>query len=181
MKLELGGGVKPRGEGFVNLDKLDVADIQHDITDYPWPIEDDLVTEVYSSHCIEHIPDPMKMLREIARVGVLGCRVEIRCPHPISDLAMVWDHRHTFSPIAAWNADQYFPHEHWFGPKRLKLQHIEYRPSILLGEARRELPFLRGLSDEVVMKWIPRTCHECCFHYVVVGNEHYAFPETPTT
>ena len=173
MKLELGGGVKPRGEGFANLDKLSVADIQHDITHHPWPIEDGIVTEIYSSHCIEHVPDPMRMLQEIARVGVLGCPVEIRCPHPISDLAMVWDHRHTFSPIAAINAEHHFPQDHWVHEKRLQLQRIEYHPSILLEEAKRDLPFLRGLSNEAIMKWIPRTCHECRFFYVVVGNEHY--------
>ena len=96
--------------------------------------------------------------------------MEIRVPHPTSDLAMVWDHRHVFSPIAAINADEHYPHEHWTGPKRLKLERIEYHSSILLEEAKRELPFLEGLSDEVIMKWIPRTCHECRFSYSVVAT-----------
>lgn len=172
MKLELGGGTKPRGNGFVNMDKLAVADIVHELSAIPWPIGDDEVEEVYSSHCLEHVPDPMQVLFEIARVGKIGCPVEIRVPHPISDLAMVWDHRQVFSPIAAINADVHFPKEYWKETKRLKLLNIKYEPSFLLTEARRELPFLRRLSDEVVMKWIPRTCHECVFFYTVTVNEH---------
>ena len=77
MKLELGGGVKPRGQGFINMDWNPVADICHDLMVKPWPLADDTVHEVYSSHCIEHLEDPMSILQEIARVGVVGCPVQI--------------------------------------------------------------------------------------------------------
>lgn len=169
IKLELGGGGKnkARGDGWVNMDKLPCADLQHDLTIYPWPLEDDSCEAVYSSHCLEHLPDPMRVLHEICRVCVVGAPVEIRVPAPGSDLAMVWDHRHVFSPIAAINADVHFAHEHWTGPKRLKLERIAYEPSILLEEFRRDLAGWKNLSDEVVMKYWPRTCHECRFFYVV--------------
>lgn len=170
IKLELGGGTKPRGEGFRNVDLDPAADVVHDLRT-PLPFPDDSVSEVYSSHCLEHIPDPMVLLREIARVGRVGCAVEIRCPFPISDLAMVWDHAHVFGPMAAINVEKFFPAQHWTGPKRLKLLRMEYHPSELLQEAKRELWFLKALSDEVIMKWIPRTCHETRFFYLVVKNE----------
>lgn len=167
MKLELGGGTKPRGDGWLNVDLVDSADIRHDLTVRPWPVADDSVDAVYSSHCLEHLTEPMAILHEVCRVCRIGALVEIRTPHPTSDLAMVWDHKHVFSPIAAINADQYFAAEHWTGRKRLRLERIEYHSSILLEEAKRELPFLRGLSDDVIMRWIPRTCHECRFFYTV--------------
>lgn len=170
MKLELGGGTKPRGDGWINIDLVESADIKHDLNSVPWPIQNDSVLKVYSSHCLEHLNDPMKILHELCRICVINADIEIRVPHPVSDLAMVWDHKHTFSPIAAINADQHFPEEYWKDKKRLKIDRIEYHPSILLEEAKKDLPFLTGLSDEVIMKWIPRTCHECRFFYTVKMN-----------
>ena len=176
MKLEIGGGIpiKARGEGWVNIDLVDNADIRHDLNVFPWPIQDGSIEEVYSSHCLEHLRNPVTVLQEIARICTVGAAVEIRVPHPISDLAVLFHHCHVFGPIAALNMEHHFPREYWLGPKRLQLKGIGYGPSILLGEARRELPFLANLSDEVVMKWIPRTCHECRFYYTVIVNEFYA-------
>lgn len=171
MKIELGGGVRPRGDGWVNVDLVASADIRHDLDVTPWPLGDASVSEVYSSHCLEHLRDPFAVLGEICRVCVLGAAVEIRVPHPISDLAMTSGHTHVFSPIQALNMDHYFPQDFWRGAKRMKLERIEYHSSVLLDEAKRELPFLRGLSDDVIMRWIPRTCHECRFFYVVAAND----------
>lgn len=174
MNLELGGGnLRARGNGWINVDLCDVADVRHDLNVRPWPFADDSVDALYSSHCLEHLSAIMDVLYEIARICKVGAAIELRVPHPSSDLAMVWDHRHVYGPIAAINNETYFPHEVWPNSKRLKLISIEYGPSILLEEAKRELPFLAGLSDEVIMKYVPRTCHECIFHYMAVINEFY--------
>jgi len=173
IKLELGGGTKQRGGDWVNMDLVDGADIRHNLDVLPWPLESGSVAEVYSSHCLEHLEGPHGALNELCRVCVAGAPVEIRVPHPNSHLAMIHGHKHVFSPLAAINMEKHFPREHWTLPQRLRLDAIRYQPSFLLEEARRELPFLYGLPDETVMKWIQGTCHECCFQYTVVPNEYY--------
>jgi len=167
MKIELGGGVKPRGEGFVNYDVLPCADVVCDLSE-GIPLDDDSVDEVYSSHCLEHIPDPMAVLREICRVCKVGGTTEIRVPHANSQLAMVWDHKHVFSEVAVMNFDEHFPHEFWTGPKRLKLVRTEYGcQEPLFSEACKLFP---RLSHEQVLRFIPGTCHECHFHFVTQAN-----------
>lgn len=172
MRIEIGGGVRSRGNGWVNVDQLPCADIQCDLSKYPWPIDDDIADEVYSSHCIEHVPYVSSFLNEIARIGKVGANVEIRCPHPLADLAMVDGHAHVFAPLCAVNMETYFPRDHWKGPKRLKLIREWAQSSIYLEQAKRELPFLQGLDDQTIMRWIPRTAHETVFIYQVVVNEY---------
>lgn len=173
MKLELGGGVRARGDGWVNMDCLPVADICHDLDTTPWPIQDNSVDEVYSSHCLEHLKGPFAAFAELCRICKIGAKILICVPHPNADLAMTWSHLHCFSPLQALNMEKYFPEDFWKLPKRMKLERVEYRPTVYMDEAKKDLPFIRNLSDEVIMKWIPRTCHECCFHYVIIENEHF--------
>src|SRR5882724_9186504 len=55
MKLEFGGGKKPRGDGWVNVDQCQEADVIHNLNLRPWPFADDSAGEIYSSHCLEHL------------------------------------------------------------------------------------------------------------------------------
>lgn len=175
LKVELGGGTTSRGDGWVNVDCLPCADIKCELDQFPWPFADNSVTAVYSSHCLEHLPDPKAAMDEICRIGIVGCPVEIRVPGPGSDMAMVYSHRHVFSPVQAINMDRHFTAEFWTGPKRLKLLNFEYRESFLLEEFRKEMPpVFTDLSDHQIMKWFPRTCHEVQFFYEVVINEYRA-------
>lgn len=178
MKLELGGsganGAYVRGDGWLNMDVASSADIRHDANLAPWPLADDSVEAVYSSHCLEHLDGPFLAFAEICRVCRIGSPVEIRVPHPASHLAMVHGHKHVYGPLAAINIETYFPADFWRKRKRLRLERIEYAPSLLLEEAKRELPFLFGLSDETIQRWIPGTCHECRFFYAVTANEFYS-------
>ena len=173
MRLEIGGGNNfARGDGWVNLDQIEGADIRHDLNVKPWPLADDSVDEIYSSHCIEHVQCPIGFLQECARIGKVGCPIEIRCPSPYSDLAMVAGHVSVFSPQAARNMDIHFPKLFWTAAKRPKLVSFHMNSNERLREAKRELPFLHGLSDDVIMKYIPGCAHETVFHYVVQVNEY---------
>lgn len=174
MKIELGGGTRGRSDGWINVDQLPTADVVHNLDAMPWPFEDVSVDEIYTSHCIEHVTCPIAFLKECARIGKVGCTVEIRCPAPYSDLAMVAGHRHVFSPQAARNMDHHFPADFWFDARRPKLIGWHYQASERLHEARKELPFLAGLSDDLVMKYIPGTAHETVFKYVIQENEFVA-------
>lgn len=174
VKIELGGGDKfARGDGWINVDQCDTADIIQDFNETRWDLEDDYADEIYTSHCIEHVHDPVHFLRECARIGKVGCPVEIRCPSPYSDLAMVAGHISVFSLQAARNMEVHFPAIHWHGyTKRLRFVSHRLQSSERLEEAKKELPFLRGLSDDLIMKYIPGTAHESVFNYVVQANEY---------
>ena len=173
MKLEIGGGTTfARGDNWLNMDRVPTADIVCDLDNTPWPLADDSVDQIYTSHCIEHVKCPISFLKECTRIGKIGCNVEIRCPSPYSDLAMVAGHVSVFSPQAARNMDHHFPHLFWFDQKRPKLLHWRFLPNERLDEAKQELPFLRGLSDDVIMKYIPGCAHETVFQYVIQANEH---------
>lgn len=170
-KLEIGGGVFPRGDGWINLDKIESADVIHDLNVIPWPFDDDSIGAIYTSHCIEHVHDPVPFLNECARIGRIGTRIEIRCPAPTAQLAMVADHKHVFSLQCARNMDLHFPELFWKGTKRLRLRDHWYQSSEMLSWARADLPFLRNLSDQVIMRWIPGTAHESVFIYEVTAND----------
>lgn len=173
MKLEIGGGNDfARGGDWVNMDQLERADIRHDLNVIPWPLADDSVDEIYTSHCIEHVTCPIGFLHECTRIGKIGCPVEIRCPSPYSDLAMVAGHVSVFSPQAARNMDVHFPKLFWKAYKRPRLIGWHFQASERLHEAKQELPFLKGLSDDLIMKYIPGCGHETVFKYVVQVNEH---------
>lgn len=173
MKLEIGGGRYQKGSGFVNMDRIPEADIVHDLEVMPWPIEDDTVDEVYSSHCIEHVTNPITFLDECARICRVGAQMEIRCPAPFAELMFVADHKHCFSPQNARNIDVHFPKDFWRNRKRPRLVRHFFQSSEKLERAKKELPFLRGLSDQVIMEWIPGTAHEVCFFYEIQLNEFF--------
>lgn len=170
VKLEIGGGIFPLGDGWVNLDKIASADVVHNLEECPWPFADDSVDQIYTSHCIEHVSDPVPFLQECARIGKIGTRVEIRCPAPTAHLAMVADHKHVFSLQCARNMDIHFPHLFWTGAKRLTLRGFRLQSSEMLAWAKRDLPFLRNISDDKIMMWIPGTAHESVFDYEVTAN-----------
>lgn len=55
VKVDLACG-QNKQEGFTGIDIADTddADIVHDLSDYPWPFEDDSVDETFCSHYVEH-------------------------------------------------------------------------------------------------------------------------------
>lgn len=170
MKLELGGGTRNRGDGWHNADLDPAADTVCDL-DVEWPFPDDSVSEVYSSHCIEHVKDPTFFIREVCRVAKLGAPVEIRCPDPMSEMAMCGGHRSVVSPTQMERHTNEFP-ELWFsGPKRLTWLRTDRGPDPYYWPKARASPALARWSDEEIMLWVPRTVHENCFHFVVSRNE----------
>ena len=86
---------------------------------------------------------------------------------------MVAGHKHAWSLQAARNLEYHFPESFWKDRKRLKLVGHRFQGSEMLEWAKKDLPFLRGLSDDVIMNWIPRTVHDQVFEYQVVMNEFF--------
>lgn len=81
-KLNLGCGADYR-EGFVNVDNNPnyKADVVHDLNRYPYPLNESSFTEIYSSHVIEHLSNPIDFLIELYRLGANDATVVITCPH----------------------------------------------------------------------------------------------------
>ena len=81
-KLNLGSGefLKP---GYVNVDFFSVSkpDVVHDLSQYPYPFQDNEFDLVESDHCLEHLSEPFRVMREIHRIARDGAEVIIRVPH----------------------------------------------------------------------------------------------------
>lgn len=172
MKVEIGGGDRPRGEGFVNVDLVHSADVLHDLNEVPWPFDDEEVEELYSSHCIEHVECYIRFLREVARICRVGAPVEIRCPDAMSEMAMVAGHKAVFPINVVRHADHVFPELFWRNlPRRLKLLRIEPGADDYWFPKARASPLFAAYSDLEILQWVPRTRHENRFHFEVIAND----------
>lgn len=87
-KINIGPGLWKR-EGWHTLDCYVKADIQVDLRKHtPFPIVDNVVEKVFSSHCIEHIEDSHIefMLKELYRTMKPGGVLRLSCPDADSAL-----------------------------------------------------------------------------------------------
>lgn len=82
LRIDLGCGAK-KTEGYVGVDMVPAAGVDHvvDLMSERLPFEDDSVDEVFSSHFLEHVADPHRVLREIIRVCRNGAKVRIWTPY----------------------------------------------------------------------------------------------------
>lgn len=173
LQLEIGGGTRNRGEGWLNLDLCESADIRHDITRTPWPIPTDSVESLYSSHCLEHIEDVYVVLLEIVRVCKIGASVEIRLPHWLHDCALGGlmfgfnAHLHSYGPQFWWRICNEAGCGFYWGnsDKRLFATATHYEPENTIDEARLLFP---QMTDDQIMRLIPGTSHEVHYSFEVV-------------
>lgn len=164
-QVEIGGGTRNRGEGWVNVDLCDTADVQHDLNVAPWPFADESVDALYSSHCIEHVRCPITFVREVARICKVGAVVEIRCPDSMGEMAMCAGHTSVVSIDQMRHMSDVFP-EIFFGglPRRLRIERIEPGCDDYWFPLARSNPLFKNWSDMDILTWIPRTRHENRFH-----------------
>lgn len=101
LRLDLGCGSNTR-EGFIGVDnaKNCTAKIKHDLTVTPWPFESDSVDEVSSSHFLEHLTGPERIIfmDELWRVMKVGAKATIQVPYWAS-MRAVQDPTHQWPPI----------------------------------------------------------------------------------
>lgn len=88
MRLDLGSGAHPR-DGFEGVDVVDRGQAWIvDLDRPPWPWADSTVTEVSTSHFVEHVADLPAFMGELWRVMAPGSLAEIRHPYAWSDEAI---------------------------------------------------------------------------------------------
>lgn len=120
VKLDLGCGQRPQ-DGFDGVDKYaDQAKYKFDLCEFPWPLEDNSVDEVYSHHFIEHVPGKVRyrFFDELYRVLKPGAKALFIFPAGDSDRA-IQDWTHEWPPITpaafaylntAWRESQKLTH-----------------------------------------------------------------------
>ncbi len=100
MKLNLGSGDRPLA-GHLNVDlnlSAPGVDLVVDLNHYPWPFESQSIDGVVMHHCLEHLDDRNRAMREIHRVLRGGAAALISVPHFTWQLAYADPtHRHFFA------------------------------------------------------------------------------------
>jgi predicted SAM-dependent methyltransferase len=84
---------KNKKTGFIGVDKFSIpgVDFVVDFEKENLPFKDDSVENVYSSHCLEHLSDPHKLLSELIRVCRNDASFELWLPHLRRIEAFVFD------------------------------------------------------------------------------------------
>jgi len=92
--IDIGCGEKKQ-PGAIGVDWIAGPGVDRvcDLNFSPLPFADGSVGRSFSSHCIEHLNDPVKLLTEISRVSAHGARVELWHPYSNHHDAFLFDHR----------------------------------------------------------------------------------------
>jgi len=70
-------------QGYINIDvvPLDGVDVVHNLSEFPWPFEDNRFEDIRMINILEHLPDTVKTMEEIWRISKSGSRIVIRVPY----------------------------------------------------------------------------------------------------
>lgn len=91
MKLNIGCG-RDIKEGWINVDKMSLPGVDW-VTNLDQGLYalntrwENQVTEIYMSHVLEHLENPLPVLQELWRVATPDCKLIIRVPYGSSDNA----------------------------------------------------------------------------------------------
>jgi SAM-dependent methyltransferase len=128
VKIDIGCGGNKR-EGFLGIDIVPGPGVDYvlDITKDRLPFEDNSVSQVFSSHCFEHLVEHSFILREITRVSRNGAIVEIWIPYLKNNDAFLAGHKTFWSENLWKHICLYYDdlHQRDF-PGRLVLRQFKY-------------------------------------------------------
>lgn len=80
--LNIGCGTDIR-PGYINLDRVALPgiDVVWDISQFPYPFENDYFTSILMINVLEHLPDTIKVMEELHRLCKPGATLTIRVPY----------------------------------------------------------------------------------------------------
>jgi len=154
-KLNLGCGLDYR-EGWVNIDcrsnvKLDV---RHNLEKFPYPFKKDEFDEIRINHVLEHLNDPIRVLKECIRICKNGAKIVVNVPHAYaySQVASI-QHKANFTEYS------FIPlHIKEYDLEELRLVRQEF---IFKNKWKKFIPFkkyltvfLNGIYDDLHFKFI---------------------------
>ncbi|MBU1103120.1 MAG: class I SAM-dependent methyltransferase [Nanoarchaeota archaeon] len=80
-KLNLGCGLDYK-KGWVNVDVIDVkADMKFDLNNFPYPFKKDTFDEILLRMILEHLEEPIEVLKEVIRISKNNAKLIIIVPH----------------------------------------------------------------------------------------------------
>jgi SAM-dependent methyltransferase len=81
-KLHLGCGDIIK-KGYINLDikKLPGVDVAHDLLKFPYPFKDNTFDLIEMHHVLEHLKDPLRVIKELWRISKPNGKIVIAVPH----------------------------------------------------------------------------------------------------
>jgi len=84
LKLNLGCGER-KIQGYINVDKFGSPDIKHNLESFPWPWENNSVSEIQLIHVLEHLGKDVEVyfeiFKEMYRICINGAKIIIVVPH----------------------------------------------------------------------------------------------------
>lgn len=102
MKLNFGGVKGEKSYSWMNVGLGEDSGILHDLNVYPLPFYENSIDEIYCSHVLEHLKEPLEFLKECYRIMKPGARMTIRVPH-VSAFGGAFgnmEHRHFYNENA---------------------------------------------------------------------------------
>lgn len=103
IKLDLGCGQSKTSPDFIGVDfvKVPGVDVVHDLTKFPYPFKDNSVTEIFSSHFVEHLDgfERAKFMDECYRILIPGGKMRLIHPY-YKSIRSVQDFTHKWPPIS---------------------------------------------------------------------------------
>lgn len=101
LKLDIGCGERKQ-EGHVGIDIAACPGVDHvmDVRNYPWPVEDASVDEIYTSHFFEHLSGPERcpFMDECWRILKDDGKMTVIVPY-YSSMRAVQDPFHAWPPV----------------------------------------------------------------------------------
>lgn len=115
LKIDIGCG-SCKKKGYIGVDILDVPGVDHviDMMKEPLPFPESSVSQVFSSHFLEHLDNPGRVFVELSRVVSDGAELELWTPYTWSNSAFIYDHAQFFNEdhylhMCVWYCDFWRP------------------------------------------------------------------------
>jgi SAM-dependent methyltransferase len=98
--LDLGCGKKKR-PGSIGVDWTDRhdADVIHDLNVFPYPFADNEIDEIFLDNVLEHLDDPMRVMKEVHRISKVNGKVKVIVPYFRSVWAFIDPTHKTFFTV----------------------------------------------------------------------------------
>lgn len=116
--LDLGCGKKKRPNSIgVDYSDRHNADVIHDLNIFPYPFDSSSIDEVYMDNVLEHLDEPMRVMKEVHRICKPGAIVKVIVPYFRSVWAFIDPTHKTFYTVDSFA---------YYDPRHIICQRYDY-------------------------------------------------------